>query len=147
LETSLGLSASPATTTATSASNTTTCSSNATAKTSGSQTSATAPGTRSRSTAEGFVYFIPALVRLALADPDPYWGWYGAYFIFHMAGDGPFNQRWAACTPDQRRAAHAVLCHILESRASLVDEDYASERLLQAIDVWSVFEDLSEDGG
>lgn len=88
-------------------------------------------------TPDAFAYYMPALARLALAPPDPVWGWYGSQLAFHLAYDGPRNARWERCTPGQRRAVAALLAHVVESRAALADDSYSTDRLLQALDVWS----------
>ena len=93
-------------------------------------------------TPAGFTYYLPALARLALGTEHETLGWYGEQLIFHLVGDGPFNRRWSACSPEQRRAVHALLVHILETRAALAAAALCMERLHQAIDVWSVDEDL-----
>ena len=86
---------------------------------------------------EGFAYYLPALARLALAQPVEPQGWYGVQLIFHLRGDGRRNQRMLGCTPEQRRAVVAFLRHFIETRASLADGCLCTDDLLQAIEIWS----------
>lgn len=82
-------------------------------------------------TDEGFRYYFPALARLALTET------YVDQLLFHLTYDGPRNRRVLACSPAQRRAVSALLRHILETRAQLVDEHHCCDELLQAIEYWS----------
>lgn len=82
-------------------------------------------------TDEGFRYYFPALARLALTET------YVDQLLFHLTYDGPRNRRVLACSPAQRRAVSALLRHILETRAQLVDEYHCGDELLQAIEYWS----------
>ena len=87
--------------------------------------------------AEGFAYFLPALARLALGEPDYVRGWYGGQLLFHLCSDGRRNERLLACTPEQRRAVVEFLQHLAETRASLVDSELRTDDLFQAVDIWS----------
>ena len=86
---------------------------------------------------EGFAYFLPALARLALPEPDSVQGWYGGQFFWHLCYDGRKNALWLVCTPEQRRVVVALLRHIAETRASLVDSELQTDELFQAIEIWS----------
>ena len=88
-------------------------------------------------TSQGFAYYLPALVRLALDDPTEPHGWYGAQLLFHLCGDGRENRRILACAPDQRRAVAEFLRHLVETRAVLADNYCCTEDLLQALEIWS----------
>jgi len=88
-------------------------------------------------TAQAFAYYLPALVRLALAEPTVSYGWYGAQLLFHLCGDGHENRRVLACTPNQRRAIAEFLRHLVETRAVLADSERCTEELFQALDIWS----------
>lgn len=87
--------------------------------------------------AAGFVYYLPALVRFALAEPSKSHGWYGVQLLNHLCGDGRENRRFLACTPQQRRAVAEFLRHLVETRAALADNEKCAEELFQALDIWS----------
>ena len=86
---------------------------------------------------EGFAYYLPALARLALAEPDYAHGWYGGQLLFHLCSDGRRNERLLACTPEQRRSVVEFLQHLAETRASLADSELRTDDLFQAIEIWS----------
>lgn len=86
---------------------------------------------------EGFAYYLPALARLALAEPDSVHGWYGGQFFWHLCYNGRKNALWLVCTPEQRRVVVELLRHIAETRASLVDSELLTDELFQAIEIWS----------
>ena len=86
---------------------------------------------------EGFVYYLPARARLALADPVKPYGWYGTQLLFHLCHDGRQNVRLLACTPEQRRAIVQFLRHLVETRAALADDHCTTDNLFQAIEIWS----------
>jgi hypothetical protein len=86
---------------------------------------------------EGFAYYLPALIRLALAEPVEPHGWYGTQLLFHLRGDGPKNRRVLACTPDQRLAVVQFLRHLVETRAALADNYCSTDDLFQTLEIWS----------
>ena len=86
---------------------------------------------------EGFAYYVPALARLALAQPAEPHGWYGQQLLFHLCSDGRGNQRIGVCTPEQRRSIVRLLHHIVETRAELVDSYACSDDLFRVFDYWS----------
>jgi hypothetical protein len=86
---------------------------------------------------EGFAYYLPALVRLALDDPDAFYGWYGKLLFSQLCSDGHRNARFLACTPEQRCVVVEVLHHFAETRASLADSELCTDELFQAIEIWS----------
>ena len=86
---------------------------------------------------QGFAYYLPAFVRLALAEPVEPHDWYGSQLLFHLCSDGPRNERILACSVQQRRAVVAFLRYLVETRAQLVDSHLCSAELFQAIEYWS----------
>jgi hypothetical protein len=86
---------------------------------------------------EGFAYFLPALARFVLSEPDQVNGWYGGQLLFHLCYDGRQNARLLACTRNQRLAVVKLLRHIVETRSALVDAEGASHELFQALEIWS----------
>jgi len=88
-------------------------------------------------TPEGFAYYLPALVRLALAHPADQPDWYGAQLLRHLGSDGCSRERIRVCTPEQRRAVVAFLHHLVETRSHLADRCLRSDELCRAIGSWS----------
>ena len=86
---------------------------------------------------EGFAYYLPALTRLALAEPDDAHGWYGTQLLWHLLRDGRKNHRLLACTPMQRLAILQFLRHFVETRAALADSHCSTDDLFQAVEIWS----------
>jgi hypothetical protein len=62
-------------------------------------------------TTEGFRYYLPALVRLALESSTSQDSWYLPQLLFHLIGDDPHNHRVAGCTASQQGAMAAFLWH------------------------------------
>jgi hypothetical protein len=88
-------------------------------------------------TPEGFAYYLPALARLAL-DPLPlHFDWYGYIILFELRWDGPRNDRWRFCTPEQRKAVALLLEHLFDSRADLFTLYDCHNELLEALVIWS----------
>ena len=87
-------------------------------------------------TAEGFLYYFPALARLALEEPGKL-GWYGDQFLFHLLSDGRRNRRIMACSAEQRRSVVELLTYIVETRAVLADQYDRGHELVRAIEYWS----------
>ncbi len=86
---------------------------------------------------QGFAYYLPALVRLALAEPVDPTSWYGSQLLFGLCYNGRGNERVLACSVQERRAVVAFLRHLVETRAQLVDSYFCSDDLFQAIEYWS----------
>ena len=86
---------------------------------------------------EGFAYYLPALARLALAEPDYAHGRKGGQLQWHLCSDGRQNKRFLACTPKQRRAIAEFLVHLAETRAGLIDRELHTDDLFQAMEIWS----------
>lgn len=84
---------------------------------------------------EGKAYYLPALARLALAEPDAQYGWYGGQLVFHLWSGGEYNPFYAYCNAEQRRAIVALLAHFVESRAALAE--YDADEIFQAVELWS----------
>lgn len=70
--------------------------------------------------AEGFLYFFPAMVRLALDDKGE--TAYLSSFLFHLAFDGPGNERFQYFSEDQRRFVQEFLLHLIDIYSPLFGE-------------------------
>ncbi|HEY7270053.1 MAG TPA: hypothetical protein VH951_09515 [Dehalococcoidia bacterium] len=88
-------------------------------------------------TPEAFVYFLPALARLALEPVPETLDWYGYIILFELRWDGPGNKRLVACTPAQRRAVVALLEHLFDSRAEDIQAYQCENEVLEAIAIWA----------
>lgn len=88
-------------------------------------------------TPQGFIYYFPALARLALTEPTYKFGWYGNIFFGQLISNGPRNERYMLCTPEQRSSVAAFIQHIIETRPALIDEHCAPEDALRAFQIWS----------
>lgn len=86
--------------------------------------------------AEGLLYYLPALGRLALDEPTRDLDWYGPQLHFHLTYDGAENRILKAASPRQRRAVAQLLRHIVATRAELCDEWSCREDLLAAAELW-----------
>jgi hypothetical protein len=87
-------------------------------------------------TAEGFRYYLPALVQLALTSATS-GDWYLPQFLLHLIGDGPQNRRVMCCTAAQQRAIAAVLWHVVETQPALVVRHGIEDDLQRALEIWS----------
>jgi uncharacterized protein DUF6714 len=87
-------------------------------------------------TAEGFRYYLPALVRLAFESASAE-DWYLPQLLFHLIGDGPQNRRVVCCTAAQQQAIMAVLWHAVETRPALIVRYGIEDDLQRALEIWS----------
>jgi len=87
-------------------------------------------------TPRGKAYYMPSLVRFALAEStekvSPYW----QQLLFHLEGDGSNNALIAHCTGPQREAIAAFLQHLVETRASEVERHHSTDELLRVHGYW-----------
>ncbi len=86
--------------------------------------------------AEGLLYYLPALGRLALADPTDKLDWYVPQLHFHLTYDGARNRILVAASPGQRRAVVRLPMHILETRPELCERWSCRDDLLAAVHLW-----------
>ncbi len=69
---------------------------------------------------EGFHYFFPAMVRLALEDRGE--TAYIQSFLFHLAWDGPGNERFLYFSEAQRGFVRDLLVYLIDLYAPLFDD-------------------------
>ena len=82
-------------------------------------------------------YLFPRLARELLAEPDETYGWYGPEFIslvYWPLGDNDFRQY---CNTQQRAVVLALILHVIESRASLVESCCCADDFLSCHQEWS----------
>lgn len=89
--------------------------------------------------AEGLLYYAPALARLALRDTPPTSeaDWYGPQLAFHLSYAGTANRLLCAASAMQRRALAALLAHLIETRAGLIDTWACADEFLEAWGLWA----------
>lgn len=85
-------------------------------------------------TPEGFRYYFPALVRLAIEGTGP------TYFVdrllFHLELDGRNNLRFQAFTPEQRAYVVSLLFYLVEIHAAEIEDNLDTENLFRTISIW-----------
>ena len=86
--------------------------------------------------AEGLLYYLPALGRLALEEPTERLDWYVPQLHFHLTYEDKKNRILVAASPDQRRAIGQLLRHIVETRAELCERWACRADLLAAAALW-----------
>jgi hypothetical protein len=89
----------------------------------------------------GWAYLVPALARLVFSTEEHPIGWYGEQFIFHLERDGKRNERWLYCTPQQRAAIAAMLEHIIETRAEMLETYMSDHQAFRVLEIWRDFGD------
>lgn len=87
-------------------------------------------------TDEGFKYYVPALVRLALAEPTDSGAWYFPQFLFHLTYTDDGVRRLPCCSSEQRAAVLRFLRHVQGSRKTLIDDYLCADELKGAIAAW-----------
>ena len=83
---------------------------------------------------EGFQYYFPALVRLALESTGE--NYFIDQLVFHLELDGKRNARYLKFTSEQRRFVVKLLQYLFETRAEDIEENFDSDALLRAIEIW-----------
>ena len=87
---------------------------------------------------EGFVYYMPALVRLTLDTLDDPTQSYLDQMLFHLIKDGPGNSLVSACNESQRKFVAAFLEYLIsEHSEQIASEVFASDDILKAHAIWS----------
>jgi hypothetical protein len=84
-----------------------------------------------------FAYYLPTLARLALQPMPQGWDWYGYIILFELRWNGPRNERWQFCTPNQRSAVCLLLEHLYATRSGSIKLYDCEYELLEALEVWS----------
>ena len=86
--------------------------------------------------AEGLLYYMPALGRLALDPPGELTDWYVPQLHFHLTYDGANNRILRAASPAQRLAVVRLLRHILTTRDAMCQDWDCRDDLLGALALW-----------
>ncbi len=91
---------------------------------------------------EGFAYYLPGLARLALDEPPYGYSWYGSQLLWHLISDGPANARYQHCSPDQRKVVAELVSHLIETRATQLEDECVAEDAIRAHQIWNGDETL-----
>jgi hypothetical protein len=89
------------------------------------------------SSPDGIAYYMPALVRLALAPPTDQHGWYGDQLLFHLFSHAAENKFYKFCSEQQRRAVAMLLEHFVSMRTVVVDSLSGEDEFVRARKLWS----------
>jgi hypothetical protein len=89
-------------------------------------------------TAEGLLYYLPALIRLTLETMDKPQEGYLDQLLFHLMYDGKDNRIVRACSREQRAFVAEFLAYLIEQYSAELDECTYSDYMLKAYDIWSV---------
>jgi hypothetical protein len=88
---------------------------------------------------EGFLYYMPALVRLTLDTIHKPQERYLDQMLFHLMRDGRDNDVVRACSAEQRASIAGFLEHMMDQYGTAMDEcTFLSDDILNAYEVWSV---------
>jgi hypothetical protein len=89
-------------------------------------------------TAEGLLYYVPALIRLTLETMDKPQESYLDQLLFHLIYDGKDNRIVRACSPEQRSFVAEFLAYLIEQYSAELDGCTYSDDLLKVYEIWSV---------
>jgi hypothetical protein len=88
-------------------------------------------------TDHAFLYYFPALARLALDEPMSSHGWYFGQLLFHLTYEGQANRRLMSASPRLKEAVLRLLRHVQSARSPLVIEYLCEDELKQALTIWA----------
>ena len=89
------------------------------------------------SSAEGLIYYLPALIRLTLDTMDKPQDTYLDQMLFHLIYDGPGNRLFSACSKEQREFVAAFLEYLVERYSSQMDaQAFTADDILRAHEIW-----------
>ena len=87
---------------------------------------------------EGFIYYMPALVRLTLDTIDDPKQSYLEQMLFHLIKDGPDNRFVSACNEEQRKFVAEFLEYLIAEHAEqIAGEVFTADDILRAHEIWS----------
>ena len=86
--------------------------------------------------AQGLLYLMPGLARIALSPLASGTDWYSPQLYFHLTCNGAQNRILGAATARQRQSVAQLLRHIVATRATLCEEWACREDLLAAAVLW-----------
>jgi hypothetical protein len=90
------------------------------------------------SSAEGLIYYMPALIRLTVDTMDNPGEMYLDQMLFHLIQDGMENRLVSACSTEQRTFVADFLEYLIEDHAARIGTGaFRSDDLLRAHEIWS----------
>jgi hypothetical protein len=87
---------------------------------------------------EGFLYYLPALIRITLETIDKPQERYLDQFLFHLMRDGKDHDLVRACSQEQRAFIAGFLEYLIDQYGAEIDECSYADDMLKAYDIWSV---------
>jgi hypothetical protein len=87
---------------------------------------------------EGFLYYLPALIRITLDTMAKPQERYLDQLLFHLIRDGKDHALVRACSPEQRAFIAGFLEYLIDQYAAEVDECTYADDILKAYDMWRV---------
>lgn len=93
------------------------------------------------SSADGLLYYMPALIRLTLDTIDNPQETYLEQMLFHLIRDGEGNMLVSACSKEQRKFVADFLDYVVENHVRQIEAGvYSSDDILRAHEIWSAAE-------
>jgi hypothetical protein len=87
-------------------------------------------------TYKAFLYYFPALARLALEQPSCGHAWYFEQLIFHLTYEDRLNRRLFVANPRHKEAVLLLLARVRDTRLALVKKYGCQKELEQALAIW-----------
>ena len=87
---------------------------------------------------EGFLYYVPALIRITLDTMDKPQDRYLDQLLFHLTRDGNDHDLVRACNREQRAFVAEFLAYLIEEYSAALDGCTYSDDMLKAYDIWNV---------
>jgi hypothetical protein len=85
----------------------------------------------------GIAYYFPALARLALAQPGDGYYWYASQLMGNLYSGFRYNSFCIYYNAAQRAAVADLICHIIETRAVLIDNHREADEFLRCHELWN----------
>jgi hypothetical protein len=87
---------------------------------------------------QGFIYYMPALIRITLDTIDNPQTTYLDQMLFHLIKDGKGNRLVEACNDEQRKFVAQFLEYLVEYYSNEIEAALCySDDVLKAHDIWS----------
>ena len=87
---------------------------------------------------EGFLYYLPVLIRITLDTMAKPHERYLDQLLFHLIRDGKDHDLVRACSPEQRAFIAGFLEYLMETYSAELDECTYSDDMLKAYDIWNI---------
>lgn len=90
------------------------------------------------SSAQGLIYYLPAMIRLTLDTIDKPLESYLDQMLFHLIYDGPDNRLVRACSHEQREFIAKFLEYLIDNYGAGLDAGtFLSDDILRAHEIWT----------